>query len=139
MREIGIVAWNWIAVGAIMGLLTVMIALGIGRRRGTWLHGLRLALWAIVVGGAGAAAGCSEQEITGQPDGIDTEPYEAFCYVDVGDMTPPDTGAPDTSVPDTAEEEGTGLDMIMCYSQVSDPDADADEPDETDAGEEADV
>jgi len=134
MREIGIVAWNWIAVGAIMGLLTVMIALGIGRKRGTWLHGLRLALWAIVVGGAGAA-GCSEEEITGQADGTDTEPGEVSCYADMG----PDTGAPDTSVPDTAEEEGTGLDMIMCYSQVSDPDADADEPDETDAGEEADV
>jgi len=131
MKEMGIVAWNWIAVGAIMGLLAVMIALGIGRKRGTWLHGLRLALWAIVVGGAGAA-GCSEQDITGQADAGD--PASEFdgisCYVPQDTYeAPAEVDEPDTDEPDVS------LDGITCY-QMPYPDEDAVEPDEGDAEEE---
>jgi len=128
MKEMGIVAWKWIAVGAVMGLLTIMMMLGIGRKRGTWLHSLRLALWMVVVGGAGAA-GCSEEEIRGTPDGSDTGPGEMTCYA------APAPDADTIDAPDTSDDPGldeTEFSCVECYAAPWDPPDDPSEPDATD-------
>ena len=111
MREWGIETWKWIAAGALMGLLTVMMVLGLGARRGTPLYRLRLSLWMLVLGlgGAATAVGCDGQGITGQPDASP----EATCYA--APMDPPPEPVPDG--PDAPDEP----DVIMCYDPAVDP------------------
>ncbi len=117
MREMGIEAWKWIAAGALMGILTVMMVLGLGARRGTPLYRLRLSLWMLVMG-LGGAAGCDSQGITGQPDGSGDPFPEATCYAPVDPGSEP-VAEPVADVPD-APDEPDEPDVIMCYDSVID-------------------
>ncbi len=52
-----------LAAGILSGILSLMMLVGLGRRRGTRPYRFRLALWALVLGLGGAAgttAGCSQ-------------------------------------------------------------------------------
>ena len=116
MRELGFEAWKWIAAGVLMGVLTVMMVLGLGAKRGTLLFRFRLSLWMLVMGLGGAAAGtgCDSQGLTGTPtpDGLS----DPTCYAPVDAGTEPDA----LSDPGM-EADAPDPDMVTCYSPPWDP------------------
>lgn len=131
MREMGLEAWKWAAAGALMGLLTLMMVMGLGNRRGTWLNGLRLSLWMMLIS-LGGAAGCSETTQIGHPDASDTNSGDTG-YADMSDPRP------DTSVPDTEEDTEPDFSCVECYQAPWDPEPDSSTDPDEDADDDADV
>jgi hypothetical protein len=121
MREYGIEAWKWIAAGALMALLTCMMVLGLGAKRGTWLYSFRLSLWMMVMG-LGGAAGCSDTTLSGRPDADqqDTPVSELECYAAPWD--PPPEPPPDTNTDPDVEPD---IVCVECYQAPWDPEPDA--------------
>jgi hypothetical protein len=127
MKEMGLEFWKWAAAGALMALITCMMVLGIGAKRGTWLYRLRLSMWMIVMG-LGGAAGCSETTLSGRPDGGDVggtdpvvnDPSPTECYVAPWDPGP--EPAPDTNTDPDAEPD---FSCVECYQAPWDPEPDA--------------
>jgi len=96
VREWGIEAWRWIALGVLTGILTLMMILGLGARRGTPLHRLRISLWMIVIGLGASTSGsaCSDHHFTNNPT----------CYA-ATDVAEPSDDPPDENTPDMEIEE----------------------------------
>jgi hypothetical protein len=94
MREMGVEAWKWIAVSVLMALITLMMVLGLGAKRGTRLNKLRLSMWAMVIGLGGVfnLSGCSDDDY-GQVD----------CYYPMDDSSEYDPGMPPDAPPDSTD------------------------------------
>ncbi len=120
----GLLTWKWLAAGVLLGILTLLMVTGLGSRRGTWLNGIRLSLWALVLALGGIGAGCSGRTQIGQPD--------------AGSEPGPDLADPG---PDLADPE-PDFSCVECYAAPWDPPPDAPEdpipdPDDDDAPEDA--
>jgi len=140
MKENFLGLGKWIVVGTVLVAIGCLLAVGMGRKRGTRSYRWRMAMWSLVIGLVGGGAifvsSCSS---IGKP----------MCY---DPIAPPmeDTGtggddftAPDAAPQDTPQEEEQRVlcyaprlpdeveqppaDAVMCYFQVP-PDT-VDEPD----------
>ena len=146
MKDVALAGGRWILAGVLLAVVGVLLALPLGRRRGTRLYRWRLALWALALGlvAGGALSGCSPkstQTNTGtavpddavQPSGNDANvpPPGVKCYDRaLPDPPPPpptcyEPVAPDPVPPltsDVAEDGGAGPapaedpGQVMCYA-----------------------
>ncbi len=124
MREWGIEAWRWITLGALMGILSLMMLTGLGSKRGTRLNRFRLALWAIVLGLGG---------VSGTTTGC-TERGSVKCYApDSGYVEEEDAADPAVDAPvdgDEIEDSPRDTDDLDASGEDADEDPDLDESDD---------
>jgi hypothetical protein len=152
MKTLALASWKWILVGGALLCVGLMMAAGLGRRRGTRAYRWRVSLWAfalVLLGGSAlAVTGCDsagkDKAEVATPDATTAdktaEPdYGVMCY------------AP--RLPDGFSEEGrSGPDVqvlcyvmdvepapdVLCYAPLP-PDIQEDLPATKDAGDEPDV